>query len=136
MATLLLTSSWPLVSVMVWPFSDELKLIVSPSAASWSACRSDPGPLSFVFVTVKVAPSRAGKPAAPTVRSAIRRRVRACFIGAFLSFPGFWLSDPGRCLIFGGRTDMFLSGKAESGLETRQLFQRAARAAVKLLSLC
>jgi hypothetical protein len=31
---------------------------------------------------------------------------------------------------------MFLSGKAESGLETRQLFQRAARAAVKLLSLC
>jgi hypothetical protein len=31
-----------------------LKLIVSPEAASMIACRSEPGPLSFVFVTVIV----------------------------------------------------------------------------------
>jgi hypothetical protein len=34
------------------------KLIVSPSWASASACRSEPGPLSFVLVTVIVVAGR------------------------------------------------------------------------------
>jgi len=42
---------------MVWPFSDELKLIMSPSTASASAWRSEPAPLSLVLVTVIVAAS-------------------------------------------------------------------------------
>ena len=57
MVALSFTTSWPLVSVMVWPFSDELKLIMSPSTASASAWRSEPAPLSLVLVTVIVAAS-------------------------------------------------------------------------------
>src|SRR5206468_10618992 len=55
MFRLLFTTSWPLVSVMVCPLSDESKLIVSPSFASASAWRNEPAPLSFVLITVNVA---------------------------------------------------------------------------------
>jgi hypothetical protein len=48
MLMFLFTSSSPLVSPMV-PVT--ANVIVSPSFASASACRNEPGPLSFVFVT-------------------------------------------------------------------------------------
>jgi hypothetical protein len=52
MVILLSTSSSPLVKPMV-PVT--AKVIVSPSFAMASACRNEPAPLSFVFVTVMVA---------------------------------------------------------------------------------
>ena len=52
MVRLLLTTSWPLVSVIV-PLTE--KSIVSPSDALASASRSEPAPLSAVLVTVIVA---------------------------------------------------------------------------------
>ena len=55
MVTSLSTFSSPLVSVILCPLSDESKLIVSPSFASTSAWRSEPGPLSLVLMTVIVA---------------------------------------------------------------------------------
>jgi hypothetical protein len=39
---------------MVWPSRDRLKLIVSPLAATRTACLSVPAPLSLVFITEKV----------------------------------------------------------------------------------
>ena len=52
MVTLLTTSNCPVVSVMAPEIL--VALMVSPSAALASACRSEPAPLSFVFVTVRV----------------------------------------------------------------------------------
>ena len=52
MVTFLTIASSAVVSRMVWPLSAGSKLIVSPPLASASACRNDPGPLSFPFVTV------------------------------------------------------------------------------------
>src|SRR5215831_8098787 len=49
---LLSITSSSLVNAMVCPFSDTSKFIVSPSLASASAWRSEPGPLSLVLVTV------------------------------------------------------------------------------------
>ena len=48
-----ITSSKP-VRRIVWPLSAGSKSIVSPSLASVSAWRSEPGPLSFVLITVIV----------------------------------------------------------------------------------
>ena len=56
MVMLLFTRSSPLVRPIV---SVTAKVIVSPSFASASAWRSEPGPLSFVFVTVMTS-ARAG----------------------------------------------------------------------------
>src|SRR6478672_7890836 len=53
MVTLLFTTSWPVVSVIVAGYV-RLKSIVSPSFASMSACRSEPAPLSLLFITVMV----------------------------------------------------------------------------------
>ena len=54
--TLLSIASSAVVSVTV--FTEGSKLIVSPSWASASACRSEPGPLSFPLVTVIVVAGR------------------------------------------------------------------------------
>ena len=54
MVTSLSKFSWPLVSVIFCPLSDESKLIVSPSFTLTSAWRSEPGPLSLVLMTVIV----------------------------------------------------------------------------------
>src|SRR5678815_3270368 len=53
MILLLITSS-PVVSVIVWPLSAGVNPITSPSCASASAWRNEPGPLSFVLVTISV----------------------------------------------------------------------------------
>ena len=50
MVMLLVMTSSAVVSVTI--FTEGSKLIVSPSWASASAWRSEPGPLSFVLVTV------------------------------------------------------------------------------------
>jgi len=49
--TVLVTNSSPL---LVDGAGNVASLMVSPSFASATACRSEPGPLSFVFVTVMV----------------------------------------------------------------------------------
>ena len=54
METFLLIASSPVVSPIVRPFSARSKLIVAPSLASASAWRNEPGPLSFVLVTIVV----------------------------------------------------------------------------------
>jgi len=54
MVTLLVTFSWPLVRLMVWPLRLLSKRIVSPSAAAPRTARSEPGPLSPALVTVRV----------------------------------------------------------------------------------
>src|SRR5205085_1896731 len=85
MVMLVLTSSSPLVSPIV-PVT--AKLMVSPSLASASAWRNEPGPLSFVFVTVMVA-AEAEITAAPTsakhmgtpTQEKLGRVVRFFFIG-------------------------------------------------------
>ena len=46
--------SSPLVSVIVWPLSAGSNWIMSPSLAAAIAPRSEPGPLSFMLVTVIV----------------------------------------------------------------------------------
>src|SRR5438309_11260091 len=55
MLTILFTISSPLVSVIDCPLSEESKLIVSSLCASASALRKEPGPLSFLLLTVMVA---------------------------------------------------------------------------------
>src|SRR6516162_10464360 len=125
MVMLFPTSSWPLVSVIVCPFSDELKLIVSPSTASASAWRSEPGPLSFVFMTVNVAPRRLGKPTAPTLSNAIRRRIRVCFIDAFLLvFLVFGLLHLGHAFFLAVAQMCFYPLKRKSRLKPAKLFHR------------
>src|SRR4029077_2040381 len=57
MVILLLITSSPLVRLMICPLSEESKLIVSPSLASASAWRNEPGPLAFVLVTVMTSAS-------------------------------------------------------------------------------
>src|SRR6516162_6879676 len=54
MVRLLLISSWPLVSVMVWPVRLGAKTIVSLFLAAAISARSEPVPLSRLFVTVSV----------------------------------------------------------------------------------
>ncbi len=49
---LLVTSNWPLVSRMVFPASELLKVMVLPLAASAMTWRSEPGPESLVFTTM------------------------------------------------------------------------------------
>lgn len=54
MVRFLLMAILPEVSVMVQGQPLRLKLIVSPEVASVTTCRSEPAPLSLVFVTVSV----------------------------------------------------------------------------------
>jgi hypothetical protein len=51
--------------------------------------------------------------------------LRLGFIDFSLGF-GFLVSTSVRPLLFGSRTDVFLLGKAETAVETRQVFFRAA----------
>jgi hypothetical protein len=44
----------------------------------------------------------------------------------FFSGLGFWFLRPWGRLVFGSRTNVFLLGKAETAVETRQVFCRAA----------
>ena len=74
------TSSSPLVSVMVAGAGRE-NLIVSPLRAFFRAVRSEPGPVSAVLVTVRVA-----APAVCAASSATRR-------SAWWSFMGFPFMD-------------------------------------------
>jgi hypothetical protein len=65
---LVLTTISPEVSVMVVSLRDGSKTMVSPLAASNTACRSDPVPLSLVIETVHVAAS---------TREALARKAQA-----------------------------------------------------------
>jgi hypothetical protein len=72
MLTFLLMTSSPVFSVIV-PVTE--KLMVSPSAASASALRNEPSPLSLLFDTVIVnADTRAGPSKATTAMMAKARR--------------------------------------------------------------
>src|SRR5882724_6485706 len=73
MVMLLLMTSSALVTEMVCPLSEGSKSIVSPSCESTSACRNDPGPLSFVLVTVMVV-AQADVPTAQTSSKQIQAR--------------------------------------------------------------
>ncbi len=72
----LLMSSAPLVSVIVWPSSFEENWIVAPSLALMSAWRSEPAPLSLVFVTVIVLKSVL--PSSASARGTYRNRDERC----------------------------------------------------------
>jgi hypothetical protein len=80
-----------------------------------------------------VAPRRLGKPTAAVPSKAIRTRIRVCFIGVFLCVFG---SGCYICAVFGpaGHTNVFLSGKAEIEVETRQVFSLRSMRLQKLFA--
>ena len=75
MSRLLLMTSSPLVSVMVWPASLPAKWMVSPLWAAAISARSEPEPLSRLLVTVSVLSSRRSSSASSRGRNLARRRV-------------------------------------------------------------
>jgi hypothetical protein len=109
---------------MVCPFNDELKLIVSPSTASATAWRSEPEPLSFVFITVNVAPRRLGKPTAPILSNAIRRIIRVCSIDVFLSFLDFYVVTSEPASFLAAAQMCFCPVKRKSRLKPARFFHR------------
>src|SRR5215831_1318386 len=76
MVTLLLISSWPLVSVMAWPFRLGVKTIVSLLLAAAISARSEPAPLSRLFMTVSVLGTSRSSSASSRGQKVVGRSVR------------------------------------------------------------
>src|SRR4030095_13356431 len=108
------------------------KLTVSPLTASASAWRSEPGPLSLLFVTVIVAPQRLGTPTAVAPSNKIRKRpvciaersigrkISMYFIDVFVCVLVFRFTHC--AALFWVSHKCFYRGKAETVVKTRQVF--------------